>query len=119
MSEQTFCPHGGTCCEAKTNDAVSKLDSPWTISLDFKLLRMSPLDPHSHLEALGRPFSAWPQRHLQLALEDPKAFRVNGRDWYLSPGWATPKLEVLLGVHRPRSPSALSVKVQMVWPDPS
>lgn len=114
-----MCPHEGTRCEAKTNDVVSKFNSPWTISFDLKLLRMSPLDPQSHLEAPDCPFSAWLQRHLQLALKDPKAFRVNGCSCYLSPGLATPTLEVLLGVHRPRSLSALSVEVRMEWLDPS
>lgn len=36
----------------------------------------------------------------------------------MSLGLATPKIQMFLGVHRPRSPSALSVAMRLKWPDP-
>lgn len=92
-------------------------DTPWMASLDQKLPRMSPLEWQSRLKAPGHLCLAWQQRHFQHACEDLQAFTSHGNSWCLSLVWTTTKIELLCGVHMPRSPSALSVETRMKWLD--
>lgn len=93
------------------------MDSPWTVSLDLKLLRMFPLEWQSRLQAPGNLCLSSVAKASPTCPGDLQAFRARGCAWCLSPGLATSKFEVLLGGLQAQKPLSFVVEARMKWSD--